>query len=396
MSSDPLDMVIGSDSSVQRDVAESARLVIQAVGLLDQNERTQGIATLRKAVAADPENADALFQLGYQLDLLGEEEEAVSLYERCCENPPAPIRALLNLAVLAEDRGDYIRAERCLRQVLDTNPNHTRARLFMKDVLASKDMIVEEDQDRDILKRRALLDTPVTDFELTVRARTCLKKMNIRTLGDLLRITETELMSYKNFGESSLEEIKKMLAMKGLRLGQGLEDAHRSARRQIMERLKGSGKETLLNKPVGDLQLSVRARKALQLLNIQSVGDLCSHTEAELMGVKNFGATSLVEVHEKLTNIGLTLRCIDEDDAPTPYGMPAPESPLASFVEADPAEETADTAEDAGSIVIGAAEEPDPIELTELTEPAVLAEPAETATPEQPISESSEDDTTIG
>jgi DNA-directed RNA polymerase subunit alpha len=65
-----------------------------------------------------------------------------------------------------------------------------------------------------------------------------------------------------------------------------------------MERLKGSGKEQLLNKPVGDLQLSVRARKALQALNIQSLGDLCSHTEAELMGVKNFGATSLTEVKE--------------------------------------------------------------------------------------------------
>jgi DNA-directed RNA polymerase alpha subunit len=153
--------------------------------------------------------------------------------------------------------------------------------------------------------------------------------MNIRTLGDLLRITETELMSYKNFGESSLEEIKKMLSMKGLRLGQGLEDAHRSARRQIMDRLKGTGKEALLNKPVGDLQLSVRARKALQLLNIQTLGDLCSHTEAELMGVKNFGATSLTEVHEKLGGLGLSLRSIEED------GVPA--SPVAAPVSMDAA-----------------------------------------------------------
>ena len=58
----------------------------------------------------------------------------------------------------------------------------------------------------------------------------------------------------------------------------------------------------------------MRARKALQLLNIQSVGDLCSHTEAELMGVKNFGATSLVEVREKLTEWGLELRIIDDDE----------------------------------------------------------------------------------
>ena len=86
-----------------------------------------------------------------------------------------------------------------------------------------------------------------------------------------------------------------------------------------MERLKGSGKEALLNKPVGDLQLSVRARKALQLLNIQTLGDLCSHTEAELMGVKNFGATSLTEVHEKLGALGLGLRNIEDDGV-----VPAP------------------------------------------------------------------------
>ena len=255
-----------------------------------------------------------MFSLAYLLDLAGQDEEAAALYERVCENPPAPVNALLNLAVLAEDHGDYARAERCLRQILETNPNHERARLYMKDVQASREMVVEEDPDKDLLKRRAMMDTPVTDFELSVRARTCLKRMNIRTLGDLLRITEAELLSSRNFGESSLTEVKKMLASKGLRLGQGLEDAHRQARRQIMESLKGSGKEAALNKPVSDLQLSVRARKALQLLNIHTLGDLCSHTEAELMGVKNFGQTSLTEVHEKLGELGLTLRTLDESE----------------------------------------------------------------------------------
>jgi hypothetical protein len=37
---------------------------------------------------------------------------------------PAPINALINLAVMYEDRADYVRSERCLRQVLDTHPNH--------------------------------------------------------------------------------------------------------------------------------------------------------------------------------------------------------------------------------------------------------------------------------
>ena len=68
-----------------------------------------------------------------------------------------------------------------------------------------------------------MLDTPVTDFELSVRARNCLKKMNIRTLGDLLKVSEAELLSYRNFGETSLVEIKNMLSSKGLRLGQGVD-----------------------------------------------------------------------------------------------------------------------------------------------------------------------------
>jgi len=308
-----MDMVVGA-SAAAADAQTARDLFEKAKSMFNDGQRVEGISTMRSALAADPQSLDIAFQLAYQLDLSGDEDEALSLYERVCEHSPAPINALMNLSVLYEDHGDYVRAERCLRQILDTNPNHARARLFMNDVLASKGMMVEEENERDVMKRRALLDTPVTDFELTVRARTCLKKMNIRSLGDLIRINESELMSYKNFGESSLDEIKRMLSIKGLKLGQGHEDAHRVARRQILEKLKGSGKEQLLGKPVSELQLTVRARKALQMLNIQSIGDLCSHTEAELMGVKNFGSTSLVEIHEKLTNFGLSLRIIEDDE----------------------------------------------------------------------------------
>lgn len=307
--SNTLDMVIGAGSS--RNTEQAMKHVRAAEQLSLSGDKEGAAAEFRRALAADAVNTDAMFELAYLLDQAGEEEEAIALYERCCERPPAPINALINLAIMYEDMGDYVRAERSLRQVLETNPNHPRARLYMKDVQAAREMVIEEDDTRDVMKRRALFDTPVTDFELSVRARTCLKKMNIRTLGDLLRITEAELLAYKNFGESSLVEIKKMLSAKGLRLGQGLEDAHRAARRQIMEQLKGSGREAVLAKPVSDLQLSVRARKALQLLGIQTMGDLASHTEAELMGVKNFGATSLVEVRERLAENGLALRALD-------------------------------------------------------------------------------------
>jgi DNA-directed RNA polymerase subunit alpha len=308
--SSALDMVIGAGEA-QRNAKQASEHARRGDELHNQGDKSGAVAEYRKAAAADPNNSQVFFRLGYLLDLIGEEDEAITMYERACENPPAPINALINLSVLLEDRGDIHRAERALKQILETNPNHPRAKLYMKDILASKDMHVDDEQDKDRLKRNAMLDVPVTDFELSVRARTCLKKMNIRTLGDLLRTTEAELLAYKNFGESSLVEIKQMLASKGMRLGQGVEDAHRAARRRLLDQLKGSGNEAVLAKSVADLSLSVRARKALQLLNIQSLGDLVAHTEAELMGVKNFGATSLTEVKEKLTEYGISLRELD-------------------------------------------------------------------------------------
>jgi DNA-directed RNA polymerase subunit alpha len=136
--------------------------------------------------------------------------------------------------------------------------------------------------------------------------------MNIRTLGDLLRISEAELLSYKNFGETSLVEIKQMLAARGLRLGQQLDRGHYDkVRGEVLEKIKGTVPDSVLNQSVGTLNLGIRSRKALQLLGIQTIGDLAARTEAELMGVKNFGATSLVEIHERLAEHGLSLRTLE-------------------------------------------------------------------------------------
>lgn len=275
-----------------------------------QGDREKALAELRRASEL-ADNPEYLFKLAFLLDLSGEEDEAMAVYERLCSKPQPAINALINLAVMYEDRGDIARAERCLRQVLESDPNHARANLYIKDVAASRDMEYDEEHVRDQAKRNALLDTPVTDFELSVRARNCLKKMQIRTLGDLLKITEAELLSYKNFGETSLVEIKSMLTSKNLRLGQGLEGTY-GRRKDIYEQLRGKAPDAVLNKPISVLDLSVRARKALQLLNIQTIGDLASRTEAELMGVKNFGQTSLDEVRIKLGEHGLGLRDLDE------------------------------------------------------------------------------------
>src|SRR5258708_39428525 len=126
----------------------------------------------------------------------------------------------MNVAVLYEDNNHYDEAHRCLDAVLRSTPNHTRARLYMKDVESARSMYFDEDSDRRGDRKNAVLDIPISDFELSVRSRNCLKKMNLRSVGDLLRTTEQELLAYKNFGETSLNEIKALLAQKALRLVQ--------------------------------------------------------------------------------------------------------------------------------------------------------------------------------
>ena len=69
-----------------------------------------------------------------------------------------------------------------------------------------------------------ILLRPVDDLELTVRSANCLKAENIYYIGDLIQRTENELLKTPNLGRKSLNEIKEVLASRGLTLGMRLEN----------------------------------------------------------------------------------------------------------------------------------------------------------------------------
>lgn len=69
-----------------------------------------------------------------------------------------------------------------------------------------------------------LLLRPVDDLELTVRSANCLKAENIYYIGDLIQRSENELLKTPNLGRKSLNEIKEVLASRGLTLGMKLEN----------------------------------------------------------------------------------------------------------------------------------------------------------------------------
>jgi DNA-directed RNA polymerase subunit alpha len=275
---------------------------------LAEGERLHAVEHLEKAEKFDPAHTGTLFQLAHANDLAGNDDEAVSFYERCLKHPPVHVGVLKNLGVLYEDHEKYEKAAECYRRVLAADPTDEQARLFLKDAQASQTMYYNPEEEHAFSRFSQVLEIPVTDFELSVRSRNCLKKMNIKTLGDLTRVSEQQLLSSKNFGETSLDEIKEMMAAKGLRLGQSLEEGAQHDIRFRPQQQLSEQEQAVLNKSVSDLNLSVRARKCMNRLGINTLSDLVNRTADELLESKNFGMTSLSEVREKLGQFGLTLR----------------------------------------------------------------------------------------
>ena len=303
-------------------------LYAEGIALEAEGEYVESRRKYEEALARDPEHPRSLFRLALRLDTEGDDLQAIEMYRRCVALTPTNVNALLNVALLYEDAARYPDAESCYRRILASDPNHVRAQIGLKDVIASQNMYYDEDHERREDRRAQVLRTPISEFELSVRSRNCLAKMNLITLGDLVRKTEPELLAYKNFGETSLQEIKDILAQKGLRLGMTSDDdaplfggptgATRASAEAQLDALFGgvggmdigtSGGNTEPDEiPIESLDLSIRARRCMDNLEIRTVADLMQHTEAELLASKNFGQTSLNEVRRKLETLGFTLR----------------------------------------------------------------------------------------
>jgi DNA-directed RNA polymerase subunit alpha len=275
--------------------------------MADRGDTFGAVEYFERAVDMDPHHARALFWLAAENALHGNDEDAIRLYEQALSKPPYYMGALLNLGLLYEDCENYLSAAYCFRRVLEYDPNNARAELYLKDIDATKDMYYDEDSVKQEQKLQQLLSKPVTDFELSVRSRNCLTSMDIHTLGDLTEVSEQELLGGKNFGETSLHEIRDLLSAHSLRIGQNL---HRAKQQEmIIEQENLSPQEqAMMNRPVTDLNLSVRSRKCMARLGISSIGALLQRTPDELLASRNFGVTSLNEIRAKLTEVDLKLR----------------------------------------------------------------------------------------
>ncbi|MBI5124509.1 MAG: DNA-directed RNA polymerase subunit alpha [Candidatus Omnitrophica bacterium] len=87
--------------------------------------------------------------------------------------------------------------------------------------LPEEEEVLEETEEQKLLKEK--LKIPISELELSVRSSNCLKEARIKTIGDLVKKSELDMLQYRNFGKKSLAEIKKVIQDMGLSLGMSRE-----------------------------------------------------------------------------------------------------------------------------------------------------------------------------
>lgn len=246
------------------------------------------------------------FRLANLYDLFNENERAINTYLKCIPYGYTPVSSLINLGLLLEDDDHYAKAISCFNKALEFDPTNLIARLHLSNSLGSQNMIFDEKKDQEKKATEKILNVPVSDFELSVRSRNCLSKMNILTLGDLVNRTEEDLLSYKNFGETSLKEIKEMLNQRILSLKSSKEESKDDSKISLDD--ESSDISTKPGILIDSLQISLRSRKCLERLNIRTLEEITKYSKEDLMAIRNFGQTSFDEIIILLTQNNLSLK----------------------------------------------------------------------------------------
>ncbi|HYE96430.1 MAG TPA: DNA-directed RNA polymerase subunit alpha, partial [Rubricoccaceae bacterium] len=91
--------------------------------------------------------------------------------------------------------------------------------LFVQVDAAPAQTEEEQEVDAEVQRIRSILNQSVDDLDLSVRAQNCLKAASIKTIGDLVRREEGEMLKFRNFGRKSLQELVQVLEERNLRFG---------------------------------------------------------------------------------------------------------------------------------------------------------------------------------
>ena len=158
------------------------------------------------------------------------------------------------------------------------------------------------------------LNKEIKKEELSQRLINSLTSHGVNTINDLIQYTDKQLMSFQNFGETLLQEVKNFLTYYNLSLGNKLIYDDCSKKGEIIEDNKLNSHIPISKLKINILKewfLSVRTVNCLKALDIEFIGDLIQWTELDLLHSRNFGRKSLIEIQKYLEKNSLNLGSYD-------------------------------------------------------------------------------------
>ena len=154
------------------------------------------------------------------------------------------------------------------------------------------------------------LNKEIKKEELSQRLINSLTSHGVNTINDLIQYTDKQLMSFQNFGETLLQEVKNFLTYYNLSLGNKLIYDDCLKKGEIIEDNKLNSHIPFSKLKINILKewfLSVRTVNCLKALDIEFIGDLIQWTELDLLHSRNFGRKSLIEIQKYLEKNSLNL-----------------------------------------------------------------------------------------
>ena len=158
-------------------------------------------------------------------------------------------------------------------------------------------------------KMENILTVPIDKLGLSGRVVNRLKSKGIYYMIDLLSQTGDKLLRIEGFGRKSLSEVRNRLSQMGLHLK---DDRNWAPSLEQMKELKkldlGTESKSALYQPIDYMNISSYIKDRLKWNGIYYIGELVLKKEDDLMEWQNFGARSLFEINEQLSQMGLRLK----------------------------------------------------------------------------------------
>jgi DNA-directed RNA polymerase subunit alpha len=124
--------------------------------------------------------------------------------------------------ILDVDTDGSITPEEAVTQAASILRDHVN--FFIQLEEEPEPVVEEQEVDEEVKRIRELLAQPVDELDLSVRSHNCLKAASIKTIGDLVRREEDEMLKFRNFGRKSLQELIEVLDERGLHFGMDVEE----------------------------------------------------------------------------------------------------------------------------------------------------------------------------